>query len=259
MNMDYLFLPIGIVCLWAPSSLMASASVKTKIRQGIRRNHEGLASLLRCRLNWIDLVRAALGAWLVQHYVASFHDLDSDTRWIPTAAEVAILSIGVLAQIVWLDRKLNIIGPVFFLAGLTMVVCGPLVGGFSLVLALNCALMFRKLGSCFLFGPASVAAFALLFHQLGLLTVIAASLFALPLVLAFATGSRLAFVRTPLPPKRALPRAPAPASFRFPTESKPAIPSKEEVISLSEGSFESEPPFPAATPSRFQIAATGKK
>lgn len=255
MNLELLLLPLGIICLWAPSSLMASAKVKAKLRQGSRRSHEGLSALLRCKLNWIDLARSALGAWLIVRFSGSFRNLDSDIRWIPLAAQVTIFSVGCIAQILWFDRKVNIIGPLFYFGGFSLVVCGPLVGGFGLLMSINCALMFRRLGSCFVFAPACLLAFAVLFHKFGIIPIVNAGLFALPLVLAFATGSRLAFVRAPFPRRSKKIRRVVPAPKRV-FDGNTYIPAAEMVGHENEASLDSTPPVTSGHTRDFKFAAS---
>jgi hypothetical protein len=112
--------------------------------------------------------------------------------------QIALLCIGVMAQTVWFSPKLLPIGPTFYLVGLTLMLCGPMVGCFGLVLGYTSALMLRRLSLSFFFVPASLAAFALLFHRFGLMTVFNALAFALPMLLAFALGERIAYARRPV-------------------------------------------------------------
>jgi hypothetical protein len=199
MNFDYVLLPLGLVCLGIPAPVMCSDRVREKLRQPARRHESGIVSLLRSGVNWIDLVRGAAGAWLVQHVFRVAHGGQDDLATTFLIAQLATLFIGVVAQTIWIDRSPRILGPAFFLAGLTLVVSGPLVGGFALVLGFAAALMLRRLSLAFAFVPASLLAFGLLFHQLGLPVLFNAGAFALPAFLAFASGSRIAFARRPVP------------------------------------------------------------
>jgi len=249
MNLDYYLLPLALICLWMPAVVMSSKAVKEKLRQSVRRHEDGFLSLFRSRVNWIDLVRGAAGAWLVQllvqHQTSDFRSGEDDLRWVFTCLQIAILFIGVVMQTVWIDQKARIIGPVFYLTGLTLIASGFKVGSFALILGFACALMLRRLSYSFLVLPVSLAAFGALFHQLGLMTAVNAGLFAFPLVLAFASDTRLSYVRRPITPVR---RAKAPSRkherpVRLPAQEEVAIPSKEMVLGHN---FSSERPFNGA-------------
>lgn len=193
--MDYIYILLAVLCLWMPGTLIASSEIKQKLRQSNRRQHEGLAGLLRSKFNWFDLARATAGVWLLQRQIASFHNLDEDTRTVLTVVQILVLLIGVLAQTFWLGEKVSIIGPLFYLSGIVLAACGPIVGAFSLVLGVNCALMLRRVSSSFVFIAVSIGIFALLFHKLGLTTLASAGLMTLPMLLSFAIGGRITFVR----------------------------------------------------------------
>jgi hypothetical protein len=198
MNPAVLLLPLAILCLWTPSAVISSSEVKEKLRKPIRRRDEGLASLLRCKLNWIDLIRSAFGGWLLRHEVLTYRNGQDELGLVYTVVLYAVLLIAVLAQMIWVDRPLRVIGPTFFLAGLTLAVSGPMIGGFALVLGFTCALMLRRLSLSFFIVPLGLIAFSLLFDKVRLLVVFNAAIFALPALLAFAIGSRVSYVRRPI-------------------------------------------------------------
>jgi hypothetical protein len=197
MNPDYYLLPLALLCLWTPAAVISSAEVREKLRQQVRRHDDGFVSLLRNWVNWLDLARSAGGAWMLQRVVTTFSVGQDDLTTTIVCVQLALLLIGVLAQSVWFSQKLLPIGPTFYLVGLTLMLCGPKVGCFGLVLGFTSALMLRRLRLGFFFVPASLAAFALLFHRFGLMTVFNALAFALPVLLAFALGERIAYARRP--------------------------------------------------------------
>jgi hypothetical protein len=146
-------------------------------------------------MNWFDLLRGAAGAWLIQK---PFQDsLSSQDELAPTflAVQMAVLLVGVLAQILWLRRPIRVIGPVFYLTGLTLALSGPLTGGFALVMGFSCALIFGRLSAVFSLVPASLVAFGFLFHEFSVMTAFNAGAYALPAFLAFSFGTRISFVR----------------------------------------------------------------
>lgn len=197
MTPDFFLWPLALVLLWTPSAVMISARMRERLRHPARRRDEGVVSLLRSPLNWIDLLRAAGGAWLVQREVHGYLIGQDDIATVYTVVQYGVLSIAVLAQVIWIDRPVRVVGPAFFLTGLTFVVCGPTIGGFALLLGFTCALMLRRLSLGFVFVPCSLIGFAMFFQELSALILLDSVLFALPMILAFAFGVRLAYIRCP--------------------------------------------------------------
>jgi hypothetical protein len=196
MNLEYLLLPVGLAVLGVPTAVICGSKMRETLGQPARRHNEGMASLIRSKINWIDLVRGAAGAWLIQK---PFQDSVSPQDELASsflAAQLALLFVGVVAQTLWPRRPARVIGPVFFLTGLTLVLSGPLTGGFALVLGLSCALIFGRLSSVFSLVPVALVGFAFLFNELGLMTAFNAVAFALPAFLAFTFGIRISFVRS---------------------------------------------------------------
>jgi hypothetical protein len=209
MNLEYLLLPVGLALLAVPTAVICGSKMRETLGQPARRHNEGLISLVRSRINWIDLVRGAAGAWLVQK---PFEDsLSPQDELAPSflAVQLAILFTGVLAQTLWLRKPARVIGPVFFLTGLTLALSGPLTGGFALVLGFSCALIFGRLSSVFSLVPVALVGFGLLFNEFGVMTAFSAAAFALPAFLAFTFGIRISFVRSAAKPH--VRNAPAPA------------------------------------------------
>lgn len=212
MNPEILYWPLSLFCLWIPSALIFSKSTKDTLRHPVRRRDEGLLPLLRSGVNWLDFVRAAFGAWILVNKILAPHSSQDDTRMVYTIYLLATLLIGVLAQTFWIDRPLRVIGPIFFISGMTLGISGLAVGGFALILGFTCALMLRRVSLVFVFVPFSVVVFAFMFQQFGVLTELNAVLFLLPGVLAFGLGTRPAFVRTRMLAKRRAPDRGGPAS-----------------------------------------------
>jgi hypothetical protein len=181
--------------------------------------------------------------------------------------ELAIFLAGVTAQTVWLRRPVRVIGPIFFLTGMTLVLSG-LAGGFALVLAFACALMFDRLSAVFVLAPLGLLGFGYLFQELSVTVVFNAAVFALPPLLSFRFGTRMSFLRR-LPGARAV-AAPArtvaavvPAPIPVPAAA-PAIPAEEpeaEVAPVIRPNFirplprpgpRELPPPPAKPPNPFR-------
>lgn len=198
MNPDYIMLPLALLCLWIPAVLVSSGIVRDKLRQQVRRHDDGFTSLARNWVNWLDLTRGFAGAWMLQRVITTFSVGQDDLTAAIMMVQLAILAIGVLAQTVWYNQKLLVIGPTFFLVGMTIAICGPQVGAFGLALGFVSSLMLRRLSLSFLFAPVSLVAFGVLFHRFDLMTVFNAAAFTLPVVLAFACGERIAYARRPV-------------------------------------------------------------
>jgi hypothetical protein len=248
MNPEYYLLPLALLCLWTPAVVVSSAEVREKLRQQVRRHDDGFTSLFRNWVNWLDLVRSAAGAWMLQRVVSTFSVGQDDLTTIILCAHLAILAMGVLAQTMWFSQKPLVIGPAFYLVGLTLVVCGPQVGFFGLALGYTCALMLRRLSLSFFFIPASLVAFALLFHRFGMMTVFNATAFALPVLLAFALGERIAYARRPVKSRQVgyvYGGSYIPAEPMAQPRTKSTIPSKEDVPSRN---FETVSPLGVLKP-----------
>jgi|GEM_PF-3799671 len=198
MNLDYLLLPAAIIGLWIPSAVFSSSAIRSKLRQASRRHHDGLFSLARSYLNWIDLARGAGFAWLLTFVLSNVPTGKNELALVYMIAKFAVFAVGVFAQCILIGKPVRIIGPVFYLSGISLVVSGPQVAGFALFLALTCALMFQRLSYAFVFTPVFLILFSKVFGQLGLAVVVNAGLFALPIFLSFAMNVRLSYVRRPL-------------------------------------------------------------
>jgi len=195
MNYDSLVLPLALIGLWMPVALFSSSSAKEELRLPTRRRRDGFGSLLLSKRNWFDLIRAGGCAWLIQNYVFTFDPRQDELALVFTFGRLAILGIGILAQSIWFSRPTCVIGPLFYVVGLTFAISGPLVAALSVALALTCSLMLKRVSHFFLFAPLTLAAFSVLFGHLGLLAVFNAAAIALPAFLSFALDVRLSLVR----------------------------------------------------------------
>lgn len=195
MNFDYLLLALTLIGLWFPSYVFFSSGTKEKLFARSRRRDEGFGALLASPVNWLDLIRSAGCTWLLLNSVFHFEKGQDELALVFTFVRLAILGIAVLLQTACFGRQRSVIGPVFFLTGACLVLAGPAVGGFAVALALTLAMKLRRLSILFLSAPVCLAAFAVIFGQLGLNTIASAGLFSLPPFLAFAFNTRLSFLR----------------------------------------------------------------
>jgi hypothetical protein len=196
MNLDYIFVPAGSLLLGVPATVITSAKVKEKLRQPARRHQSGIGSIARTVVNWVDLARAAAGTWMIHRaFTASAGQDELALTFL--SVQIGILTLAVLLQTIWLDRPVRLIGPFFFLAGMTLVLCGPMVGAFSIALSMGCALLIKRLRTLFILMPLCLLGFGWLFRELSAFTAFMAAAYVLPAFLSFAMGTRIAFARVP--------------------------------------------------------------
>jgi len=178
-----------------PTPVFCGAKMRERLDRPARRRDEGFSALVRSWINWADLLRGAAGAWLVQK---PFQDSISSQDELATTflvVQVLVLFLGVVAQTLWLHRPVRVIGPLFFVTGLTLAISGPLTGAFALVLGFCCSLMIGRLSAVFSLVPIGLIGFGFLFGEFGVMTAFNAVAFALPAFLAFTFGTRISFVR----------------------------------------------------------------
>lgn len=137
MSVHYLFLAFALLLLWFPRGWLRHGlrvtprparrfnQAKTE-RDPHERSVKPLAEAAKSR-NWVDLLRAAVGAYGVAYAVFT----------VPATVEVhaptlvwqaVLLTLAVLFQMIRLEGRLSLFAPIFFLQGMTLGVAGPLVG-----------------------------------------------------------------------------------------------------------------------------------
>jgi hypothetical protein len=258
MNLEYLLLPLGVACLVVPTSVICGGRMRERLNQPVRRHNEGLASLIRSPLNWMDLARGAAGAWLLQDGFKGTLASGDELAMTFLAIQFVVLFAGVLAQTLLFHKPVRVIGPLFFLTGITLVISGWLTGGFALVIGYACALMVRRLSIVFVLVPPALIAFGVLFHEISVATAFNAAVFALPTFLCFRYGTRISFVRSPvmhgMKPKKLKPAkedATSAAAPEAPVETVPETMTEAmpEVAPVIRPDFERiVPPVPAKIP-----------
>jgi len=194
MTLDGLLLPAGVACLGVPTALVCGRRMRETLNRPIRRQNDGLLSLVRSPLNWVDLARAAAGTWLVQQALQGAIGSGDELAVTFLAVELGIFFAGVSAQTLWLRKPIRVIGPIFFLSGMTLVMSG-LAGVFALVTAFACALMFKRVSAVFVLMPVGLLGFGYLFRELTIPIAFNAVVFGLPPLLSFRFGTRMSFLR----------------------------------------------------------------
>jgi hypothetical protein len=200
MTLDFVLVPLGILCLGVPASLFTTSKVKEKMRNVARRREDCLKALGRLAttpVNWIDLARAGAGAWIIQHAFSSVKPGQDELALTYLVAKIAVIALCAVAQTIWLDRPLRVIGPLFYLTSLVFIFCGPLVAGFAVTLGFGCALILRHLSLLFILVPGGLLGFGALFGELSPTSIVVTAAFALPAFLSFALRTRIAYACRP--------------------------------------------------------------
>jgi len=120
MRIQWLYLLLALGLMVPPTPLPAD------FRKALRRsnvNHpEGVAWVWQ---NWWDLVRAALGVYfLMQHAIVGDGQLGADDKAL--VLQTVVLGVVLLAQIIRMLHTVQLLAPVFYLCGMTL-----MLGGFD--------------------------------------------------------------------------------------------------------------------------------
>ena len=94
-----------------------------------------IAALFRPWQNWLDIIRAAAGAYLLMKLVFTVDEHIRGAVRFAFLWEAGILMLGVLAQTIRFHKGVRFVGPVFYLSGLVPVISGYVDGGFTVLVA----------------------------------------------------------------------------------------------------------------------------
>jgi hypothetical protein len=133
MLVDWPKLIFALVLILTPIGLFHGKRVKYR---ALMRDWDGYwLRTLGLELHAIDLVRAALGAWLLFEAVKRAPDALGTMRYAAIITRAAILAISTVIQAVVCKESEAAHAPFAFVAGLVLGFLPPLVAGFALVLA----------------------------------------------------------------------------------------------------------------------------
>lgn len=129
MTIDYRLLFFALLLLWTPRRLLRAGWTRSGKRRS--RRHGGkddpvpvppparFAAELAKPRNWIDLLRAAAGAYAVGRVCFDFPaDASRETFEFALVLQAAALIVAVFVQMIRLDGRLTLFAPVFFISGL---------------------------------------------------------------------------------------------------------------------------------------------
>jgi hypothetical protein len=141
MRIHWYSLLSGVFVLWFPTLLLRLG--KGQRIEEARLGTVSLPQMLRSWGNWVNLLRAMLGAWLL--LTVSFEAAEDDrfAAKIILLTQGALLLIGVLLQMACFARIKAFFAPVFYLTGITIVLPGWECGAFAAAVAWGFALALR--------------------------------------------------------------------------------------------------------------------
>lgn len=128
MTIHWLYLFIVLVLLWPPLPVRGAVWRFLKSR---RNPSVHTAILFKRWQNWVDLVRGAVGAYILSEFAL---DIDPEIKGAGTKAlmlQGCLLGLALVFQIVRYKTEFVLAAPVFFLSGITLVYGGLAAGGFS--------------------------------------------------------------------------------------------------------------------------------
>lgn len=194
MKVDPLSLALALLLLWTPLMVLVRQSMRDRLKNPIRNRSATIGRMLLTPLNWIDLARAAGGFWVLRELAVTIESGVIGVGTLVLVVCAGVLSIGVLFQTVWHDEELIVIGPLFYIAGATVLLVSWQVGLFSILLGVTLAQMLSRLSWMFTIVPVLFVAFGMLFGGLGVTLAIAAGLYPLPLLIAIGAQTPVAFM-----------------------------------------------------------------
>lgn len=198
MKIDWLYLAPALLLLLPPIPIKAaSKTFALSHRPGYS---VALGSMLVTWQNWVDLIRAAMGTYLLAHGAI----LNEAGTGSPNARGLLLISamagIGLLLQTVRYTRGVQLIAPIFYLSGMTITFSDFAAGGFAVFAGWMFAMGASKVIYQMPVTLIALAGAGYLFNGAGIGTILSCMLAALPLVAAFMFRLPLLFVaRSPKP------------------------------------------------------------
>ena len=193
MTLNWEFILPAVLLLWLP--------LPGVVADGQRRKDAppNLVGLLRAWQNWVDLLRALAGVYLLTTLAfgsASEGKADPGTL---LGIRAGILGIGLLVQVVRFNEGLALYAPVFYATGLALMTPGYLLGAFAAFFgwALACGLKDYRL-----LLPAMALALAVssyFWEGVNRSLLVTCGLIALPFLLSLLAQRPLLFAQRPKP------------------------------------------------------------
>lgn len=129
MNIQWPLFLLSIGLLLPPPRL--SASLRKYLMKPRRDVNPSIHSLLLCWQNWADLIRACVGAYLLTELAIQISPEVKGAAMKGLIIEAVVLSCAVLVQTLRIGPGFQLIAPVFYLSGITVILAGYASGGFA--------------------------------------------------------------------------------------------------------------------------------
>jgi hypothetical protein len=196
MKVDPFSLALALLLLWTPVMLFVRQSMRDRLKNPIRNRSATIGRMILTPLNWVDLARAAGGVWVLRELAITVEPGVTGLGTLVLLIQAGVLAIGVLFQTVWHDEELIILGPVFYIAGATVLLVSWQVGLFSILLGVTLAQMLSRLSWMFIIVPVLSVVFARLFGGIGIALAVAGGLYLLPLLIAIGAQTPVALMHS---------------------------------------------------------------
>ena len=126
------FLPaIGLLWLSLPLSFGKGKGSTSRARTP----NVPLRGVLTAWQNWVDLVRAGVGVYVLKELSIGLEPSRQEEASTVLLAKTVVLSIGVLIQTVRSGPGLTFVAPIFYLSGMTLMLPGYTEGAFAFLFA----------------------------------------------------------------------------------------------------------------------------
>jgi hypothetical protein len=194
MKIDWNILLLAVLLLWTPMVALIGAETRARWVHPVRAWRMTFLRLVLTPVNWIDFCRAVAGAWLLWHPAINVDASSAHGEATALALRIAILAMAVLLQSGWIADRFIVLGPTFFLLGITVVVAPWPVWFYGFVAGLIAA---ATLGRCrwhLATVALSIALSAVGFGLLGAGSMVTALLWLVPLLLSGTAHEPIAFL-----------------------------------------------------------------
>ena len=194
MKIDWLLLLASVLLLWTPTILLMGGPARSRLRNPARNQKVTFPQMALTPLNWIDLLRAAAGVFMLQSWALLPDPTFPGSGVAAMLLRFLIIGLGVFLQSGWVADRLVVMGPTFYLAGLTVALAPWQVWSFALVLGLVAAGLLHRFRWHLATSLGALVAFAALFRAFQPSTLVALSLWMLPLLLNIRANDPIAFL-----------------------------------------------------------------
>lgn len=186
--------PLLCFCILLLVPPLPLSAAERKFLKSRRNQATSIRSMLGIWQNWADFARGGVGVYLLTQFAIEINPAVKSAGTKALLLESAILAVGLLLQVVRFRQGVQLIAPVFYLCGLTLVLAGYDAGGFAVFAGWLFAVGIGSLAYQLpIMGVALGAAGYLLDSSL-LHLMLACGLIFVPVVLGFLFQQQLLFV-----------------------------------------------------------------